>query len=298
MAVVLVIGLSGCANRPAPPSATELVIIPGTSSTTESSSVAPLAASSAAASSATAPSGAIPGKPKGQAANITSLVQQVAKATVAAVVVDRQTGATLISENADRTFDSGSLVKVLIALDALRSHPHDSSVASRVTTMIRYSDDDLASSFWVSEGGTSIVTRMGRVMGLQSIKPPNPPGEWGWTRLTANDMIRTYDYLMNKAPDGDRQTVLAAMASAAARGSDGFDQRFGIPHALGGSYPWAIKQAWATDDSTRSLHTSGFVGDNWRYEVVVMTEYSLGTSWSTGVSAIDTGTRGVATVLS
>ncbi|TCO62530.1 hypothetical protein EV192_102669 [Actinocrispum wychmicini] len=283
MAAILVLGLSGCAGKPAPPSATELLIIPATSME----------------STPQPPSSLPPSDKHGpNPISVAAAVQQVTRATTAAVVIDRQTGTTLVSENADRPFDSGSLIKVLIGLDALARHPHDNSVTSQVSAMIKFSDDDLASSFWGNEGGPLIIVRMARTMGLQSIKPPSPPGMWGWTRLTANDMIRTYDYLTHSAPELDRDVVLKAMAAAAPAGKDGFDQRFGIPHALGDDYEWAIKQAWATDPSTRSLHTSGFVGKGWRYEVVVMTEYPRATSWATGVRAIDAGTGTIASVLS
>jgi hypothetical protein len=287
IALALVLGLAaGCSGKTSQPSATELMIIPATSMT-----VSEPPQGSATPQADTSPSGT-PVKPGAPAIGLT--VKQIAKsATTAAMVVDRQLNQTLLAENTDREFHSGSLVKLMIGLDALQRHPRDTGVASRVATMIRLSDDDIASSFWVSEGGVAIVSRMVRLMNLKSTKPPVQASQWGETIITAADIFRIYDYLMNQAPAGDKETMLRAMASAAPRGSDGFDQRFGIPNALGGQFPWAIKQAWTDDDTTMSVHTTGFVGPNWRYVVIVLVENPKATSWNTATQAITAGVKNI-----
>src|SRR4051812_31463658 len=118
MAVVLVLGLTACAGKPAPPSATELLVIPETSSSTES--VSAQAASAAPPVASKAPPSPTKGRDYGKAPNITQTVRGIARsAQVAAVVLDRTVNKQLISENADRVFRTGSLVKLLIAVDAL-----------------------------------------------------------------------------------------------------------------------------------------------------------------------------------
>jgi hypothetical protein len=227
-------------------------------------------------------------------------VKQVVKsATTAAVVVDREQHKTLVSENGDRAFISGSLVKVMIALDAMNRHPHDQQVAKRVYTMIQFSDDDLASGFWSTEGGASIISRVRSMIGLRGTRPPTPTNMWGWTMITANDMALVYDYLLDQAPDQDRETIVEAMAHAAERGSDGFYQHFGIPDGLGGKFPWAVKQAWAsnTDTGVKALHSSGFVGKGWRYEVIVLTEEPIGVGLTGVGPAVTAGCRTIAPIL-
>lgn len=301
--VLLVLGLAGCSARSNPPSANELLIIPNTQETTSASN------STAAKPSATAVpgTGTDPGAPGGgmesgaKVPKIGVAVRQVVKsATTAAVVVDREQHKTLISENGDRPFISGSLVKVMIALDALHRHPNDQQVARRVYTMIQFSDDDLASGFWGTEGGASIISRVKSMIGLRGTKPPNPTNMWGWTMITANDMARVYDYLLDEAPDQDRETIVGAMANTAEHGSDGFYQHFGIPDGLGGKFQWAVKQAWASDDDTgvKALHSTGFVGKGWRYEVIVLTEEPMGVGLSGVGPAVTTGCKAITAVLS
>jgi hypothetical protein len=216
--------------------------------------------------------------------NIEHVVQDWARSSaVAAVVIDRETGETLVSEHADRAFNAGSLVKLLIALDALESHPDDTPLRRRVFLMIQFSDDPIASSFWVSEGGTSIITRMSGKLGLDA-RPPARPGQWGDTKITANDLVKIYDHLLTEAPVADRRTILDAMAATSPSGADGFKQHFGIPYGLG--KPWAVKQAWTNNSQNKSAHSTGFVGPNWRYMVVLLTEYPLSVSWPVATRAV------------
>ncbi|MBP2320140.1 hypothetical protein JOF56_000525 [Kibdelosporangium banguiense] len=213
-------------------------------------------------------------------------------AVASAVVVDRETGDTILAENADRPFAAGSLVKLLIGWDALHRHRGDKMVRDRVFKMIQASDDPTASSFWVSEGGTSIITRTRTVMGLRSTEPPVPSTRWGNTTVTANDMARIYDYIMTQAEEFERDTILDAMKTASKAGADGFKQHFGIPSAT--KPPWAVKQAWATDSEDHRLtHSTGFVGENLRYVVIVLTEHPPGQSWDVATRSVTAGAAAI-----
>ena len=197
---------------------------------------------------------------------------------LSAVVFDRASGAITVSRNPDRVYTSASLVKLFIALEVLgREGP-----AADVQHMLSRSDDDLASQFWVAYGGPAIVTHWARTIGLQATKPPAAPGRWGDTEITAADMVRVYRYLLDSAPASARNIILSALAAATERGSDNFRQYFGIPDGLGDSQPWAIKQGWACCRPTRVLHTSGVIGKNNRYIVVVLTENPRSVSDGTG----------------
>lgn len=219
-----------------------------------------------------------PTPPKTYSVNVEQAVQRVARSSaVAAVVVDRETGDTLVSENADRPFNAGSLVKLLIALDALESDPDNDMLRKRVFLMIRLSDDPIASSLWASEGGTSIIERMSDRLGLSHTRPPARPGQWGDTEISANDLVKIYDYLLTEAPEADRATILDAMAATTPSGTDGFKQHFGIPSGIG--KPWAVKQAWTNNPQNKSAHSTGFVGAKSRYIVVLLTEYPLNVPW-------------------
>ncbi|WP_410638053.1 hypothetical protein [Amycolatopsis sp. lyj-346] len=191
---------------------------------------------------------------------------------VSAVVFDRQQGAAIDSVHADRGYTSASLVKLLIGLSVLEQ----GGPVADVQRMLSRSDDDLASRFWSSYGGTSIVTRWVRKLGLTGTRPPSDPGRWGDTRITAPDVVRIYQYLLERKSNA----ALTALRDATERGSDGFRQYFGIPDAAGGR-PWAVKQGWSCCGPTRMLHTSGLVGEDNRYIVVVLTEHPVKVDYAT-----------------
>jgi beta-lactamase class A len=187
------------------------------------------------------------------------------------VVRDRTTGEDLSSHNPDQRFDSASLVKILIALEVLRTGAQDPDEVSR---MLSASDDNVANRMWSAGGGNRIVARWVTRLGLTGTTPPSDPNRWGDTQTTAADMAAVYLHLF-ESPDGD--TVISALDAMTARGADGFDQRFGIPAAADGRR-WAVKQGWACCRSGRVLHTTGLLGDDQRYVVVVLTAQPASTN--------------------
>ena len=192
---------------------------------------------------------------------------------VSAVVFDRETGAATVSVHADRGYTSASLVKLLIALSALEQ----GGPVADVQRMLSRSDDDLASRFWTAYGGPSIVTRWATKLGLTGTRPPADAGRWGDTRITAADVVKIYQYLLNRKSTA----ILNALRDATERGSDGFRQYFGIPDAAEGQ-PWMVKQGWSCCRPTRMLHTSGVVGKDNRYIVAVLTEQPSKVDYATG----------------
>lgn len=200
------------------------------------------------------------------------LDRMLAGGNVSAVVFDRQSGAATVSLHADRAYTSASLVKLLIALAVLdRGGP-----TADVQRMLSRSDDDLASRFWSAYGGPAIVTGWAKKIGLTGTRAPADPGRWGDTRITAKDVVKIYQYLLAKGP----AAIMTALRAATERGSDGFRQYFGIPDAAGGR-PWAVKQGWSCCAPTRMLHTSGLVGEEDRYIVVVLSEHPASVSYAT-----------------
>ncbi|MBE8517916.1 serine hydrolase [Amycolatopsis sp. H6(2020)] len=192
---------------------------------------------------------------------------------VSAVVFDRETGAATVSVHADRGYTSASLVKLLIALSALEQ----GGPVADVQRMLSRSDDDLASRFWSVYGGPAIVTRWATKLGLTGTRPPAEAGRWGDTRITAADVVKIYQYLLNRKATA----ILNALRDATERGSDGFRQYFGIPDAAEGQ-PWMVKQGWSCCRPTRMLHTSGVVGKDNRYIVAVLTEHPSKVDYATG----------------
>jgi hypothetical protein len=203
--------------------------------------------------------------------------------TLGAVVFDRTAGAELLSVNADRQFRSASLVKLLIAIDALN---RGASARERdsLARMLSLSDDDIASSFWVKGGRPEIVTRTVALLGLTGTEPPESPGKWGEVRVTAHDMLLVYQYVMDQLPAADHTLVVDALAQAPKFAADDYDQHFGIPDGL--NLQWAIKQGWGNNSEAMVLHSTGLVGQNWRYVVILLTEHPLGSGWKTCSSSV------------
>lgn len=228
-------------------------------------------------------------------ASVAGAAKQVEKrATVGALVVDRTTGDALLEINADRQFRSASLVKLLIAIDAL-ARDDDAKLARQISYMLSMSDDDTASALWVAGGGASLVTRTSARLGLTGTEPPKILGRWGDVLLTAHDVGRIYEFVLTELPDAHRTLIVDALANAPRKASDGFDQHFGIPDGLGGT--WAIKQGWSNSTNDIVLHSTGLVGDGWRYVVVLLTEHPLGVSWAVAAQSVTSAAKALSPLL-
>ncbi|SPL99993.1 possible lipoprotein [[Actinomadura] parvosata subsp. kistnae] len=166
--------------------------------------------------------------------------------TAAWVVFDRQAGKIVATRNAHRKYRSASVVKILIAIDYLEGRTSVPAADARLLkVMLRSSDDDAASAFWDRLGKGQIIVRQARRLGLSDTAPPpaSKPGFWGYTSLSAYDIVRTYRYLLDRAEPRVRDTILGHLRRSTPCGTDGFDQTFGIPDGV--PRPWAVKQGWS-----------------------------------------------------
>lgn len=188
-------------------------------------------------------------------------------------VYDRQTGAVVTSLNADQQFAAMSVVKILIAVDVLAQNnwaPPDPDTQQNLHQMLSASDDAIADELWESDGGAAIIARDVALLGLTGTEPPADPEEWGDTRITAQDISTVYRYLTGTAPAADRDLFYSSMANAPKTAADGTDQYFGIPDGLPAT-TWAVKQGWGTSGSDAVYNTTGLLGPDSRYVVVVLT---------------------------
>ncbi|WP_218023340.1 hypothetical protein [Nocardia altamirensis] len=163
------------------------------------------------------------------------------------VVFDRTTGDSRVQLNAHKQYRSASVVKLLIALDYLDSHdprsiPADD--AARLQAMLRSSDDDAASYLWVQSGWEKIVERMVAKLELTDTAPPADRGMWGYTAISAADVVTIYRHILETASPAVRQFMMSNLHASTKCAQDGFDQSsFGIPRAL--VRPWSVKQGWS-----------------------------------------------------
>ncbi|MET7338427.1 hypothetical protein [Nonomuraea sp. NPDC005650] len=239
--------------------------------------------------------------------------------TASWVVFDRQAGKFVTARNAHRKFRSASVVKILIAIDYLERRKSVPAADARLLkVMLRSSDDDAASAFWDRDGKGQIIVRMARKLGLADTAPPpaSKPGFWGYTSLSAYDIVRTYRYLLDRAEPRVRDTILGHLRQSTPCGTDGFDQTFGIPDAV--PRPWAVKQGWSGFGNTPPtrcsgaravgapiswiaqratgsgvpdygrpvLHTTGLVGKKERYVMALLTAHPAGGTWASSVARV------------
>ncbi|HUR01528.1 MAG TPA: hypothetical protein VM347_03230 [Nonomuraea sp.] len=256
--------------------------------------------------------------------------------TASWLVYDRKAGKFVATRNAHRKFRSASVVKLLIAIDYLdKRKTVPANDARLLKVMLRSSDDHAATTFWNRDGKGAIVERMARRLGLSDTTPPpaSKPGFWGYTSLSAYDIVRTYRYLLDSAAPMVRDTILGHLRNSTPCGTDGFDQYFGIPRAV--PKPWAVKQGWSgfgdvaptrcgtgaaanpvplrpagaamsisgvasratgsgvPDYGRPVLHTTGLLGKDDRFIMALLTAHPAGGTWSSSVKRITGLTEGL-----
>lgn len=237
--------------------------------------------------------------------DLSSVAREVSDAVTAAsrgtsvgfVLYDRESGKELASLDADRPYYTASVVKLLIAIDEVRSDGGwalpDADTVEDLTDMLEGSNDAIASMFWERNGGTAIVTRTAALIGLSHTTPPADPTQWGMAKTTASDVVATYEYLLDAIPDDVAAPLLAALGNARNPADDGWDQHFGIPDGLPGR-SWQIKQGWMILRNALVLNTTGVVGN--RYVVALLTQQPPVSS-AKGRAAVTAGVKTLAPLL-
>ncbi|MGP4018428.1 hypothetical protein [Saccharopolyspora sp. 5N708] len=166
--------------------------------------------------------------------------------TVGYVVVDTESGETVLQFHEHDKFRSASLVKLLIAIDyleALDGKEIPAEDRALLEPMLRASNDDAASALWVRGGQQAIVDRMVAKIGLVDTAPPTDEGMWGYTALSAADVARIYQYILHDAAPEVREFMLTNLRAHTKCADDKFDQSFGIPSGV--REPGAVKQGWS-----------------------------------------------------
>ncbi|MQA09700.1 MAG: hypothetical protein GEU98_14330 [Pseudonocardiaceae bacterium] len=214
-------------------------------------------------------------------------------------VYDRARNDTVASLGASQPFYTASVVKLLIALDVLERNDWrlpERHTRRELSRMLARSDDGIASALWVRCGGAEIIERMGDHLALGDTGPPAEPGQWGMATTSAADVITIYRFIADQLPTESGEFLLRALRKATETAADGFHQHFGIPAALPG-VNWAIKQGWMIMNSAVLLHTTGLVGDDDRYVVVLLTEQPRDAGYARGRDAVTAGIGAVSSEL-
>lgn len=177
-------------------------------------------------------------------------------------VVDRDSGSVLAQTgNANSQVASESIMKLMLAAYYLVLYGGQASkpdtVKARLSYMLRYSDDDTASSLFSANAIPTIAARYGMA---NTINATDRPGHWGAARITAADMT-TFLFRASK-DDAVGPWLIPVMAQTAPTGSGtdaGFSQYFGL-NALSGDH--GSKQGWGCDSFWTSpqcaIHSVGY----------------------------------------
>jgi len=188
--------------------------------------------------------------------------------------VDRVTGEYRDSGAGAHTgVGSASIVKLFIADDLLARGALSPGDQGRFDVMLRSSDDDAANYFWNNDGGPDIVQRVAARYNLREVAPPVNPSFWGLTTITASSVASYYNGMLGGCcglPDYARNTIVDRLRQSTTYGTDGYYQRFGIPTGLPDERTLAVKQGWMDVNGQRYNHTTGIVGDDNRFILVVL----------------------------
>lgn len=179
----------------------------------------------------------------------------VSGSEVGLAVFDRTSASLVCSLSADQQFYAASVIKLLIALDALNHTNATEEIAGAVHGMLARSDDEMANLLWLRGGRSAIVNRMAASLDLTGTVPPHDPSQWGEALTTAADVITVYRHIIEELPEPGRDLVLGALFEATRVAADGFDQYYGIPAGMPEAR-WAIKQGWMRRKTEVLLHST------------------------------------------
>lgn len=209
------------------------------------------------------------------------LVQAQAAATgrgadVSIAILDR-TAQTYLDIGGDQQIEAASVAKLFIAADlfhqdARGERPITDDDRTLVTAMLESSDDTAANILWNAVGGESVVTRVAERYGLGATTPPWD-GMWWNTETTAHDLVTFYNGILDDTDQlgADRvDQFVDYLRRSTPEGTDGYDQRFGLPSALFDEPVVGVKQGWMCCVDSHWIHlTTAVVGEDNRYIVAI-----------------------------
>jgi membrane peptidoglycan carboxypeptidase len=171
---------------------------------------------------------------------------------------DRKTGHRY-AYHGGRQLETASIVKVeLLAALLLEGRPLTRAEKSRVTKMIRASDNAAATKVYAAIGGAAGLRATGDRLGLTGTDPAE---NWGLTRTTAKDQVKVVAALTDpQSPldENSRELALQLMSSVNA------DQSWGISAAAFEGEDTYLKNGWlsrSADQGRWIINSVGRISD-------------------------------------
>jgi hypothetical protein len=208
---------------------------------------------------------------------------------LAVAVLDRATGETALGGRGEEPYYTASLAKLVVITDLLdRRRLERLAVTESDVDLIHRalgsSDDSAMNALWTRFDGAGAPGRLSERLGLTGTTAPDDPSQWGEMRVPAADFLRIWQHILDGMPVTDRDLMLGAMEAAPPTARDGFDQSFGLlAEAVDGpGGPGAVaKQGWMCCFSGQyHLHSTGVVGAEQRFAVVLLSRVSRAPGWA------------------
>ncbi|MFE5785550.1 hypothetical protein EEB12_03630 [Rhodococcus sp. WS1] len=197
-------------------------------------------------------------------------------ADVSIAVLDRSSDRYL-DVAGDQQIETASVAKLFIAEDLLHQdargeRPITDDDRTLMAAMLESSDDTAANLLWDEVGGQEVITRVAERYALTATTPPWD-GMWWNTETTTHDLVTFYNGVLDDSdqlgPERVEQFV-EYLRQSTPEGTDGYDQRFGLPEALFGESVIGVKQGWMCCVEDKWIHLStGIVGDDNRYIIAI-----------------------------
>ena len=198
--------------------------------------------------------------------------------TVAFAVIDAEGGVRGLGE--DDQFSSASVSKALLLAAELRRlrderEELDEETRSLLDGMIRFSDNDAASSVYARVGDEGMEA-VARAAGMDSFEVT--PGYWGGAQVTAADLARFF-FRLDQNLVGPHQRYGKELFATITE-----SQRWGIPAAAGPAWQVYFKGGWrpaATEETSGPVtHQAGLLRhrSGRTVAIAVLTDQSPGSS--------------------
>jgi beta-lactamase class A len=198
---------------------------------------------------------------------------------IGVAVLDRHTGHTY-TYNGTKQFRTASIVKVdilaTLLLQANRAgRSLNTSERQLASAMIKYSDNDAASTLWRRIGG---ISNSMSTFGLTSTKQGSD-GDWGETTTTAEDQLRLLQRLADNAIPGS-DYILNLMSGVAS------DQDWGVSAAAKQGEKTALKNGWYPLSGGWIINSLGRITDTDSDLLIVVLSRGH-SSYASGIRAVE-----------
>lgn len=189
-------------------------------------------------------------------------------------ITDLRSGATY-SFNGDYASQNASMVKVMIALMALRKAGGLLSAenAAVATKMITQSDNASAETLWAYGGGPNAYQQLADELKMTHTHREQSRDDWSWTWTTPSDQVLLLKYVTEGGTKAFTTEQGAYVYDLMGKVTD--DQTWGVGAPKSASVQVHLKNGWVQFKSTDNLwavNSMGTVtGDGRDYRMAVMT---------------------------